>query len=189
MRETDKHALRRCILQRLKEAAQADVQERRSAHLRHALAPMLSGTAPLTVALYAPLPHEVNLLPLLTEHPQHRYVFPRCLKGHRMEFREVRNPATDMEAGAMGIPAPRAACPVAPPGEIDIIIVPGVAFTPEGDRLGYGGGYYDRYLPLCSKARILACAFEEQIEPVLPTEAHDLRIPLLVRVTAVPGQH
>lgn len=180
-----KTAVRQRVLAKLKAAAAADPQGLRSAALRRRLAPLLAGETPLTVALYAPLPHEVDLLPLLTEHPQHRYVFPRCLKGHRLEFRVVHDPAADMEPAAMGIPAPTAACPAVEPQEIDLIIVPGVAFTPSGDRLGYGGGFYDRYLPLCTRARLLACAFEEQMLDTLPTEAHDLRLPLIVR--AVPS--
>lgn len=174
-----KTELRSRVLQRLKTAAAADPQQQRSAALRRRLAPLLQGTAPMTVALYAPLPHEVNLLPLLTEFPQHRYVFPSCLREHRMEFRAVSNPATEMEPAAMGIPAPKAACPAVQPQEIDLMVVPAVAFTEEGARLGYGGGYYDRYLPLCTRARLVGCAFAEQMEPALPTEEHDLRIPEL----------
>ena len=46
--------------------------------------------------------------------------------------------------------------------------------------MGYGGGYYDRFIPRCTRARVLALAFEEQIYDVLPTEEHDLRIPLII---------
>ena len=64
--------------------------------------------------------------------------------------------------------------------EIDLLIVPGVAFTREGKRMGYGGGYYDRFIPLCTNARIIALAFSEQLVDFLPTEAHDLPIPELI---------
>ena len=174
-----KNALRREVLERLKHAASADPAQLRSAALRSRLAPYLEG-APGTVAIYAPLPHEVNLLPLQHEFPLHRYVFPLCLPGHQLEFREVHDIARDMQPGAMNIlePAPHTR-PVAAE-EIDILIVPGVAFTRQGDRMGYGGGYYDRFIPRCTRARVLALAFEEQIYDVLPTEEHDLRIPLII---------
>lgn len=77
----------------------------------------------------------------------------------------------------MGILAPLPKLPIIPPQQMDIIIVPGVGFTLSGKRLGYGGGYYDRYLPMCTRARVLALAFPEQIENTLPTDEHDFPIP------------
>ena len=178
---TQKQQLRREVLQRLKAAAIADPAQLRSARLRAELEPLLGNSAKC-VAIYAPLPHEVNLLPLLQDFPQHRYVFPLCLPGHQLEFREVKNPAQDMQPGAMNIPEPAPHTPAVAAHEIDILIVPGVAFTRTGQRLGYGGGYYDRFIPRCTNARILALAFEEQLVDTLPTETHDLRIPELILV-------
>ena len=174
-----KQILSREVLQRLKDAAAADPAQLRSAALRKNLAPLLAGNG-RCVAIYAPLPHEVNLLPLLQEYPQHRYVFPRCLNGHNLRFHQVCNLAQDLEPGAMGIPAPAAHTPAVQPEEIDLLIVPGVAFTRAGDRMGYGGGYYDRYIPRCTRARVIALAFEEQLLDTLPTEEHDLRIPSII---------
>ena len=174
-----KKKLRREVLQRLKTAAAADPAQLRSAALREKLAPCLQG-APLCVAIYAPLEHEVNLLPLMQEHPLHRYVFPLCLPGHRLRFHEIQCVERDMEPGAMGILAPAAHTPAVEPEDIDVLIVPGVAFTRQGERLGYGGGFYDRYIPLCTSAKVLSLVFEEQIVPFIPTEEHDLRIPVLI---------
>lgn len=58
---------------------------------------------------------------------------------------------------------------------IDLAIVPGVAFTMKGDRVGYGGGYYDRTLPLLSAYTIGVC-YDFQLFPTLPTEIHDQRL-------------
>lgn len=179
MPDPRKQQLRQQMTAKLRAAAAADPEGRRSAALRAFLAPLLSPAdgRSLLVGIYSPLPHEVNLLPLLTEYPQHRFCFPRCLKGHAMEFRIVREPAQDMEPAAMGIPAPRISCSPVSPQELDILVIPGLAFTERGERLGYGGGYYDRYLPLCPQARLLALAFAEQMLDTLPTEAHDRLIP------------
>ena len=174
-----KQALRREVLQRLKAAAAADPSQLRSAELRQMLAPLLCDN-PLCVAIYAPLPHEVNLLPLMQEYPQHRYVFPLCLPEHRLRFHVIESIAADMEPGAMGILAPAAHTTSVAPEEIDLLIVPGVAFTRDGNRLGYGGGYYDRFIPLCTRARVVALAFREQLVDRLPAEPHDLPIPQLI---------
>lgn len=167
------------MIARLKAAAATDPAQLRSERLRKKLEPMLQGGS-LCIGIYAPLPHEVNLLPLLHEHPQHRYAFPLCLPEHQLKFHVVKDTAIDLEPGVMGIPAPAKHTPAVMPEEIDLLIVPGVAFTRSGDRIGYGGGYYDRFIPRCNKANILALAFPEQIYDNLPTEAHDLRIPLII---------
>jgi 5-formyltetrahydrofolate cyclo-ligase len=60
-------------------------------------------------------------------------------------------------------------------GEIDLVIVPGLAFTAAGDRLGYGQGYYDRLLPTMSAPSIGVC-FDEQLVDELPLAAHDVRV-------------
>lgn len=176
-----KKQLRHQVLQRLKAAAAADTAQLRSFRLRARLGEYLLGKTQ-NIAIYAPLPHEVNLLPLLSDFPQHRYAFPRCGRMGTMRFHEVRNPVKELEPGAMGILAPQERLPVIPPEEIDLLIVPGVAFTASGQRLGYGGGYYDRYIPGCSRARVLALAFAEQMEPAIPTEAHDLIIPEIIHL-------
>lgn len=172
--------MRREVIARLKAAAIADPEQRRSTALRQKLSELLQGAKSLKVGIYAPLAHEVNLLPLLKEHPQHRYYFPLCLPGHQLEFREVRSIDADLVPGAMGILAPAAHTPAISPQDIDILIVPGVAFTRKGDRMGYGGGYYDRFIPRCTRAKVLALVFAEQLCDPLPTEAHDLRIPLII---------
>jgi len=63
--------------------------------------------------------------------------------------------------------------------DIDLLIVPGVAFTEGGDRLGFGGGYYDRFLPNY-EGELLALAFDFQIVPFVPLEDHDVPVDLIV---------
>lgn len=174
----EKHIIRRQVLVQLR-ALDSAGQERRSRELLQHLAPWLDRAAPLQVALYASLPHEVNLLPLLQEFPQHRYHFPRCLPDRSMVFHAVSDPASEMLPATMGISEPLEHLPVGKPSDFDLVVVPGVAFTPQGDRLGYGGGYYDRFLPLCHEANLVALAFREQIRTTLPIEQHDVRIPHL----------
>ena len=64
-------------------------------------------------------------------------------------------------------------------GEIDLVIVPGLAFTPAGDRLGYGLGYYDRFLPTVSAPSVGVC-FEDQLIDEMPLAPHDVRVGAVV---------
>lgn len=91
-----------------------------------------------------------------------------------------------LHTGAYGIPEPYG--PAADPASIDVVVVPGLAFTTDGRRLGQGGGYYDRFLALV-RPDCVTCgvAFSEQIVADLPSEPHD-RI-LSTVVTDVVAAH
>ncbi|PLT34706.1 5-formyltetrahydrofolate cyclo-ligase [Bacillus sp. V5-8f] len=67
----------------------------------------------------------------------------------------------------------------APPEEIDMLIVPGIAYTKTGYRIGFGGGYYDRFLPYYNGPTV-SLAFNEQVVPALPIEKHDIPVGKLV---------
>lgn len=87
----------------------------------------------------------------------------------------------DTAPGHQGIPEPRAHCPNIAPGHVDWVLVPGVAFDAEGRRLGYGGGYYDRLLPLLPSATVrVAGAFDMQVVDCVPASAQDLRVDIVV---------
>ncbi len=182
----EKSRLRRDVLSRLK-AILPRLREEASAALRARLSPILSQLEqererPLSVALYVPLPHEVNLMPMLKEYPQHRYAFPRCCPGRQLSFHFVEEPAHELHPAAMGIPAPGEELPSLAPADIDLLVVPGVAFSETGLRLGYGGGYYDRFIPRCTQARVLALAFAEQMAGFIPCDEHDVCLPQVIHV-------
>jgi 5-formyltetrahydrofolate cyclo-ligase len=63
------------------------------------------------------------------------------------------------------------------PASLDVVVVPGLAFTADGRRLGQGGGHYDRFLPrLRAGCVTIGAAFAEQLVDDLPTEPHDIRL-------------
>jgi 5-formyltetrahydrofolate cyclo-ligase len=81
----------------------------------------------------------------------------------------------------MGIPEPVPDCHPVPRDAIDFVLVPGVAFDAAGRRLGYGGGYYDRLLPLLRPAAArVAGAFELQLVDRVPVSPYDLTVDAIV---------
>lgn len=93
----------------------------------------------------------------------------------------------DVTVGEWGMREPRVVAeePIAPEA-FDLIVVPGLAFTLRGDRLGYGGGYYDRYLPLIRQdALSVGIGYEFQVIDRLPAEPFDRRVDWLVTPAGV----
>lgn len=103
-------------------------------------------------------------------------VIPKCLpKNREMVFRELKR-FNQLESVYSGLLEPiKAKTKEVSIHNIDLLIVPGLAFTTEGFRLGFGGGYYDRYL-MKYKGNTIALAFEQQIVSSLPIESHDLPV-------------
>lgn len=81
--------------------------------------------------------------------------------------------------GAYGIPEPVADEPVAM-DETALVLMPGLAFDPDGHRLGYGGGFYDRYLANQPNHPLVALCYNFQLLDHLETEAHDIPVDLVV---------
>ena len=116
---------------------------------------------------------------------------PRVDKETRMlELHAIADPERDVVAGYRDIPEPLPACPLVSRETIDFVLVPGVAFDRLGRRMGYGGGYYDRLLPLLSpRATRVAGAFDVQLVDRVPAAPHDIAVGVIVtesRELAVP---
>ncbi len=152
-----------------------DGQITQSVELRGALREWLLQHEVKVVASFFTLPGEPLLLPLMVELPQLRWVLPRITGEGLMEFHFTDPGLTDIVTGPYGISEPKPDSPVCPVQEIDLFLCPGVAFTPEGKRLGRGKGFYDRALASRGPEvlRVGVC-FREQVHPDLPTDTHDI---------------
>jgi 5-formyltetrahydrofolate cyclo-ligase len=109
-------------------------------------------------------------------------VLPRCAPKGIILPALIRNLDTDIEPGTWGIREPKKEnLQQVNPLDIDCVIVPGAAFDREGYRLGYGGGYYDRFFERLNKCTPkIALAFSCQVVPKVPVEPFDKKIDLLI---------
>ncbi|MBP5381431.1 MAG: 5-formyltetrahydrofolate cyclo-ligase [Bacteroidaceae bacterium] len=128
-----------------------------------------------TILLYHALPDEPNLQPLLIEGLKKgkQLLLPVVVGDHLVL--KFYTGAASMQKGAFGILEPVGAEILRSAyDEIDLALVPGMAFDDGGHRLGRGRGYYDRLLPLLSKTYKLGVCFPFQCVEKLPLEAHDI---------------
>lgn len=127
------------------------------------------------VGVYMPMADEVDVSPLFQSLEKTFYIpaFDGALGIYRMA-----QLTAELKKGRFGIPEP-AAPDFAGKNEIDLIVVPGVAFDRAGHRIGRGGGFYDRLLPQYRTIRAGIC-FDFQCIEAVPYEKHDATVDILI---------
>lgn len=127
-----------------------------------------------TVMAYAALPGEPDLTPILREilSSGRRLILPRC-QGKALVPCLVRD-LKELSFGTFHILEPGPGCPTVPPEEIELLLLPGLAFDRWGFRLGQGGGFYDRFLTKTRGYRLGICHEWELLDAV-PRGRHDQR--------------
>lgn len=156
-----------------------------------ALSAQLNAFKPLssarTVAAYIPFGGEINILPALcdlisnSDSTEKRVLLPRVIEPHTLQFHVCepsvfcgKNSGGAFDEGYGGILEPPADWEVVPIEEIDVFLVPGVAFDKSGVRLGYGKGFYDRMLiNKRDDALAIGVIFDDLLYDRLPSEDHD----------------
>ena len=140
-----------------------------------------------TVLLYHGMdtePDTVRLLPPLWDMGK-QVCLPRCLPGNQMEARLVQRDST-LVRHPYGMLEPGPDCPLIPPDQIDLVLVPGLAFDRSGGRLGRGGGYYDRWLAGFSGITAALCR-DGLLMEAIPRLPHDLGVDLVITETRLYG--
>ncbi len=163
-----------------REALSAGERQAKSEEIARHIAVLPEFQAARTVMLYRGIKGEVRLDHLTCLAPHKRYAYPLCRDGGEM-LALIPEDGEAFKSGPFGIPEPDPSrSDAVKPEEIDLVICPCTSFDDAGRRLGMGGGYYDRFLPRCTRAHVIAAAFACQRAEELPEEPHDVRMELVV---------
>ena len=170
----DKTALRKQI--REKKRAMTPAQIENASHdlgLQFAASPLYKEAK--TIYGYLPYNQEVRTIPMLEQALREgkRVAVPKVY-GDEMKFIYLDD-LTKVEKGYSGIPEPILDEPVADDATA-LVLMPGLAFDPQGHRIGYGGGFYDKFLASEPDHPTLALCYDFQMLPHLETEEFDMPV-------------
>jgi len=136
-----------------------------------------------TVLSYMPYGNEVDIIPLNGWILDQGKILclPRVISPTEMEARVVNDLKNGLSKGSFGIFEPTADNELVDAAEIDLVLVPGLAFDKSGNRMGHGAGYYDRFLTACSKKSLfVGVAYGFQVFDSIPSDSYDVRVHKIV---------
>ena len=172
-----KGQLRTTLLRRLKQQEE-DARRRRSEAIWRKVSRLTAFRRAATVCCYVALPYEVQtwrMIEAMLSQGKRVVVPVTQRRTKRLRLSEVRAPNTEFAPGTFGVREPVASAmrPV-PVRDLDLVLVPGIAFDRRGHRLGHGHGYFDRFLARLPKTTpTVGLAFRFQLLDRLPTAPHD----------------
>lgn len=174
----DKTELRHMIREK-KRAMSADEIETISAQLGKLFAETDFYRNANTIYGYLPYNQEVRTVPMLEQalRDGKRVAVPKVF-GDEMKFIYITD-FTKVEKGYAGIPEPVENAPIAD-DPTALVLMPGLAFDPEGHRIGYGGGFYDKFLEREPEHPTVALCYSFQMLPKLETEEHDIPVDCVI---------
>ncbi len=175
--KTKKEIRKECRNVRMALSAE-QVEERSKKAGKHLLSSALYQDAEVILA-YIDTQNEISTKPILQDAWQSgkTVAVPR-VDGKNMDFYLIDS-YEDLEEGAFGVFEPKESCPIYEGGAA-LLLLPGVAFDAAGGRVGYGGGFYDRYLEKHPEHKKVGYAYQFQIYSVVPREATDIPVDALL---------
>jgi 5-formyltetrahydrofolate cyclo-ligase len=174
----DKKELRRVIRERKRAMTEAEIQAK-SERLGQLLRQSEAYRQAKTIYGYLPYNQEVRTVAMLEQaiRDGKRIAVPKCY-GDEMRFLWMED-LSKVEKGYAGIPEPIADGPVAD-DPTALVLMPGLAFDGDGRRIGYGGGFYDRFLAAEPNHPTLALCYDFQMLPKLDTEEFDIPVDTVI---------
>ena len=172
--------LREKILQQRQQLSLEEVQQK-SLQIHQQLLSFPPFQSSPEILFYYPFRQEVDLLLTLNHalKSQKKVLLPRIQPQKTLSIHHITNITHDLKENSLGIKEPAAHCPSFPSEKIKLILIPGVAFDLSGHRLGYGSGYYDRFLPSHPALKV-GIAYEFQILPNIIPQDHDIAMDYVI---------
>ncbi len=137
------------------------------------------------VMVYGPSPEEVDVsvLEFALRERGVRIAYPRVAGSRELTLHWIGSPS-ELVTGSFGLREPAEDAPVAHLHDLAALIVPGIAFDPQGNRLGFGGGYYDTMLSSSETPPLaVGVAYDEQVVETVPHHTHDQPMDIVVTPT------
>jgi 5-formyltetrahydrofolate cyclo-ligase len=142
------------------------------------------------ILLYFPFRSEIDTTLVIKEALEEgkRIILPK-VKEKTLKLYFVTDPSTQLKKGSYEIMEPiDSVCLPAEPGQIELAVIPGVCFDKNLNRMGYGGGFYDRIIPLIPEnAKKIALCFDLQMVEEVPVSGYDKKIDRIITESAVYG--
>ncbi|MDP2279704.1 MAG: 5-formyltetrahydrofolate cyclo-ligase [Nitrospirota bacterium] len=182
-KNSDKKTLRQETLLK-RNAIPDNIKEEKDTAIRQRIIQLPEFTDAKTIFFYASFRSEVNTMEMIkiTLGQGKRAILPKVDKENKMlKLYEIKD-MNELAKGYVGILEPSVSEErLTGPDDIDLVIIPGAAFDVSGSRLGYGAGFYDRFLAgIKNKIPVIAPAYEEQIVENIPSEPHDVKVTKIV---------
>ena len=178
-----KQAIREAVIRKRDQIPRA-VRSVKNSLIKEKVFSLMEFRSSHSVLLYASFRSEVETSGMIKESigSGKKLLLPKVYSEEKaLRLYEVKD-VSELSPGFMGIPEPSFTDErMVNPEDVDLVVIPGVAYDYSGNRLGYGAGYYDRLLSQTEKKIIIvAPAFEEQLVDLIPAEKHDVKVDIIV---------
>ncbi len=181
-----KRRIREKILSR-RDKEPEDLRRKKSQRIKEKLFSLKEFKKAHTILFYYSKGSEVGTREMMEEAlwEGKRVLLPK-VRRREIYLGEIKDLERDVEKGSFGILEPKKTSKKTTTKEINLVILPGIAFNLKGKRIGYGKGYYDRFLKrLSKKVSLVALAYDFQIVNSLPVKRHDRSVGKIITETRI----